>query len=285
MAERDESLSTLDEVATQIDLEGIKIVYVEGDTDQRFYTTWAIKRLNVTKTELGRLNKILIQSVSDVDTTTLPDDDNLNSGSNRTKVIRLAKEAHSRNINIRCIADRDVGHDCETLNYPTLLWTDYPALESYAITPQILDSLNSLHLNNSLPESEELIPQLSFALRELFAVRQANKHLPQPKYKKGLEKNSTLDTFDVSKTVLHETICSIPANRRPSKSDDPRTYSYGHDIAELLMAAYPGKIKNRKNGAIKDVAGLENAMRNCILMYCDNEGLFVSLHAWFTDPN
>lgn len=285
MTKRDESLSTLDEVATQIDLEGIKIVYVEGETDQRFYTAWAIRRLKVTELELIKLHKILIQSVNNVDTTTLSDDDNLNSNSNRTNVIRLAKEAHSKNINIRCIADRDVGHDCVNFNYPTLLWTDFPAIESYAVTPQILDSLNLLHLSRSLPDSRELIPQLSFALRKLFAVRKTNNHLPRPKYKKGLEKNSSSYTFDVTKTVSHEICHSIPANLLPSDLDDPRTHSYGHDIAELLMAAYSSKIKNRKDGAIKDVVALENAMRNCILMYCDNEPLFTSLYAWLTDSN
>lgn len=172
----------LNEYFLEIKLTNRKHIVVEGRTDQRFFRVW-----------LDGLRDIEAQvAVTAVESLEVPTADLFAIGladSNRSRVIVVAAKASESGANLRCIADRDCGHDVVNHIYDTLLWTDYPAIESYAVEARTLDIANQLSFGGHLPSADQLLGPLSFALSELFAVRCHHQHLPKPNHKSGLKKS------------------------------------------------------------------------------------------------
>jgi hypothetical protein len=265
----DEPKQLLSEFLLEAELGSKKHIIVEGPADKRFLQVWLRQqRLAPVITVVSTLN-IPMASLEEIA---------LNEGS-RSRVILVARRAVSAVDKIRCIADRDAGQDVAEHQYPTLIWTDYPSVESYAIDAETLDAANLLSFGERLPPSSDLMPGLSFALRELFAVRTKHPHLPKPKFSNGIPKKGTLADFDVKKAVSSSTATDID-NLPRSNEKDPRSYAYGHDIGELLLAAFPNTLKNQ--AGLGTLEAVESALRSALQATGAHltTPLFTSLAAW-----
>lgn len=263
----------LDEFFLEITLTGRKHIVVEGRADQLFIRAW----LDDHSDAKWRV------PVTTVDSLEVKVADVFNFGlteGNRSRVIVVAAIAKERKVNLRCIADRDCGHDVEKYSFDTLVWTDFPAVESYVVEPKALEKANLLSFGGFLPPASELLEQLSFALSELFAVRCRHQYLQTPNYKAGLKgRRATLDKFDVVPAVPAEIRHKVPGYKRPSASD-PREYAYGHDIGELLLAAYANELQNK--AGLMGLKAVEAALRSAIQAAGTfvQEPLFVELARW-----
>jgi hypothetical protein len=263
----------LDELLLEVSLTSRRHIVVEGASDDRFFRAWAM--------DMAGGERVVVTSVERID---VPAqwliDIGLNDG-NRARLVFIARRAHEASIDLRCIADRDCGHHVEKHRYATLAWTDFPALESYAVEESVLDRANLLSFAEKLPPASELLPSLAFALGELYAVRSRNEHLPKPKYQAGFKnKDRSLTSFDVAAAVDVTVRTHVPSYTRPSSSEDPRAYSYGHDVAELLLAAYGNTLKNHAGLSGRDA--VEGALRSAIQAvgtYKD-EPMFKGLARW-----
>ncbi|WP_146244690.1 hypothetical protein [Curtobacterium sp. MCPF17_018] len=203
----------------------------------------------------------------------------------RSTVMYVASAAHAQNTNIRCVADRDAGHHVERFAIPTLLWTDYPALESYLFFDGGLDLLNQNALGERLPAGSDLVQLMAPVLKQLFLVRVSNEALPSPNIAKAVDSvkakklaNSTW--FDLSKAVRPGTPFPSDPIPEPAGPPDPRAYAYGHDIAELLLSLYGNEIKN--GAKVPHQEALELSMRFCLLVggVLDGTPLGTQLLSW-----
>ncbi|AUI51118.1 hypothetical protein [Arthrobacter crystallopoietes] len=245
----------VDELLLEVSLTSKRHIVVEGASDDRFFRAWAM--------DIAGGERVVVTSVERVDVA--PQwliDIGLNDG-NRARLVFIARRAHEKSIDLRCVADRDCGHHVEENTYTTLTWTDFPALESYAVEESVLDRANLLSFAEKLPPASDLLPSLAFALGELFAVRSRNEHLPKPKYQAGFKnRNRSLMSFDVVAAVDMTIRSHVESYTRPSSNDDPRAYAYGHDIAELLLAVYGNTLKNHAGLSSRDA--VEGALRSAI---------------------
>lgn len=261
----------LSELFLEIRLTGKKHIVVEGFSDARFIRSWLYEvegGADVAVTAVGELM--------------VPSDDVAAVGltvNNRGRVVLVALRASVGGVDIRAVADRDCGHDVADHQYETLCWTDFPALESYALDEEVLNRANLLSFGELLPPGAELLDQLAFALRELFAVRRMHPNLAAPKLSAAMGEGAPLKGFDVARAV--------PAPIRPyvagyerSKSSDPREFAYGHDVAALLLAAFGNVIKNKLG--IHKQAAVEAALLSAVQAVGSfaDEALFVALGNW-----
>lgn len=270
-------LIRVDELFLEIRLTRRKHVVVEGNTDARFLEAWL--------QDVRGGSRVVVTPVENIE---IPADGLFDLGltdGNRSRVVFLAYSAEQKATDIRCVADRDCGHHVCENQYSTLLWTDYPAMESYSVDAKTLDRANLLSFNRRLPSGDELVPALTYALRELFAVRIAHPALSEPNYSGGLRNRRKLDglsRFEVSRAVdpqLQQQVSSLP---RPD-SNDPREFSYGHDVAGLLLAAFGNELKN--GAGLRSREAVENALRAAIQAVGAfiEEPLFSSLAEWIAE--
>jgi hypothetical protein len=245
----------VDELLLEVSLTSRRHIVVEGASDDRFFRAWA--------KDVAGGERVVVTSVERIDVA--PQwliDNGLNDG-NRSRLVLIARRAHEASVNLRCVADRDCGHHVEEHTYATLAWTDFPALESYAVEESVLDRANLLSFAERLPPASDLLPGLAYALAELFAVRSRNEHLPKPKYQAGFKnKDRSLTSFDVAAAVDVTIRSHVVSYERPSSNDDPRSYAYGHDIAELLLAVFGNTLKNHAGLSNRDA--VEGALRSAM---------------------
>lgn len=262
----------LDELLLEISLTTKRHIIVEGPTDRRFFRAWA--------DDLDARDRVVVTSVEDIEIDTdWLFEVGLNDG-NRSLVLLVAHRASSITSNVRCIADRDCGHGIDAFDYEVLMWTDFPALESYAIDAAVMDRANLLSFAGRLPSAAILLPPLGFALRELFAVRAKHEHLPRPKYDAGFKnKTRRFEDFRVELTVDVSIRSETPSYPRP-QSTDPREHAYGHDVAELLLAVHGNALKNQAGLATREA--VEGALRSAMQVVgtYKSERLFRELEAW-----
>jgi hypothetical protein len=263
----------LTEYFLEVELTARKHVVVEGRSDERFLRAWL--------RGLPGCPSVTITPVENLD---IPPDVLVDSGltdGNRSRVLVVGARAADRGVPVRCVADRDCGQNVEEFDFETVVWTDYPAIESYVVSEHVLDTANLLSFGERLPGAEVLIRGLAFALRELYAVRTHHPHLPRPNYSAGLDRRTPqLECFDVTAVVPTPLRPEIPKYQRPDAKSDPRTYAYGHDVAELLLAAFANALKNQ--AGLRTLEAVENALRSAIQAegsYRD-EALFRRLLAW-----
>lgn len=261
----------LDELFLEIRLTSRRHIIVEGLTDQRFFQAW----LHDVETE----NTVAVTSVEMLDVSA---DSVLALGltvGNRGRVVAAAARAVAAEVDLRAVADRDCGHHVSEHLYRTLCWTDYPALESYALDEATLDRANLLSFGGKLPVGADLLAALTPALRDLFAVRVANEHLERPNYKAGIVGGGSLAEFDVA-AAIHESLRSaVPDLERPTASD-PREFAYGHDIGELIFEANKNLLKNQIG--LHLLSAVESALRSAVQAVgtYKEEQLFRNLREW-----
>ncbi|MCP1410833.1 hypothetical protein [Paenarthrobacter sp. A20] len=267
----------MSELAREVTLTRSKYLIVEGHSDRRFYREW-IRTIDVRWEESYQEPYIL--AVSDID---VPDEVLLSQNvavGHRSRVLHLSETLSDFPERVRCVADLDCGEYREQFASRILLWTDFPALESYGFSPSVLDVLNRNILSDKLPSGTVLVEMLKDAFADLYVVRMQNPHMTSPSVNKGvLKTGQDYAGYDVRKAVSPDVAGRIDDYTPPTYSD-AREVVYGHDLALLLLSIYGNQIKNQCG--IRDEKALENCIRMSILL----EGSFVrlplfkSLAAW-----
>lgn len=263
----------LAELFLEISLTSKKHIIVEGRTDENFLKAWlmdidsseAVVVTPVENLEVGP-SEVLGIGLSD---------------GNRSRVVYVAMRAEKDDVDLRCVADRDCGANVETHKYRQLLWTDYPSIESYALDAATLQRANLLSFNGRLPDGSDLFGMLVPPLRDLYAVRAANEHLKRPNYAAGMGKKRALAAFNVSLAVQPSLRSQIAGYSKPDNSD-PRDFAYGHDIGELLLAAFGNVFKN--NVGLASLEAVEAALRSAVQAVGSykKEPLFLRLKTWIS---
>lgn len=263
----------LAEFLLEVQLTSRKHLVVEGRADERFIRAFLQGADGSRSVTITPVEKLEI-SMEDLVPLGFPD-------GNRGRVVVVAVRALQGDVTLLCIADRDCGHRVDEFCIETLLWTDFPAIESYAVTADILEKANLLGFGGRLPDGNILLAALSHALRELFAVRLQNPYLGRPNYAAGLQaKAPALDKFEVRETLSPALRSKVDAYPRPDIDEDPRAYAYGHDVGELLLAAFANALKNQ--AGLKNLEAVEGALRSAIQAEGSyvNEPLFRKLATW-----
>ena len=266
----------LAEYFLEVELTARKHIVVEGRSDERFFRAW-------------------LQDVPDCPAVTITPVENLEvspgdlaesglADGNRGRALAVAVRAATRGTVLRCVVDLDCGQNVDEYKCPTVVWTDFPAIESYAVKEEVLEKANLLSFGGRLPSGKALLPALSFALREIFAVRLRHPNLAKPNYSAGLNKQQPkLENFNVSAAVPASVRSNVVEYPRPDAEADPRTYAYGHDVAELLLAAFANALKNQ--AGLRTLEAVEGALRSAIQAegsYVE-EGLFQQLRTWIEE--
>lgn len=207
-------------------------IYVEGITDKELIEKWINKQnfsnLDIQVFESDKIN------ISDDDKSALGYEGKLGRCD---RIIIGAKLAKDRNSGLRklFIADRDTRDIQIYSSIDNLYWTDFPAIESYCFTKEILNKLNENNYVGRLREAESYYSRMHYFLTYLFYLR---KNLPFF----GTEKanafiysklsSGNLDNW-MEDGVLEkfEEFESYYANL---ELGDMRETVYGHDIAHVI---------------------------------------------------
>ncbi|MHB1065086.1 MAG: hypothetical protein ACYC1Z_11480 [Georgenia sp.] len=180
---------------------------------------------------------------------------------------------------IRGVVDRDCGIPSAWLSISSLLVTDYPAIESYCFTPDLLDKWLLLTLRGSEGlTGQELHDQLAPVLAGLFAIR-ANRGTLGAKVESLLEYKS--DRWRLKLEAGPAGVATKQIYDNASVAEDPRQTCYGHDLAAVLMIRLTGKIKN--HAGLKTVEGLERSLLSSLERTAMAEQPLINiLRAWLT---
>lgn len=149
-------------------------IYVEGELDKKVLT-WFIK-------ESGSKQNIKIITPECIDVPdTLLQHYFLNIGSNRSRVIAIAKELYAKapKARILCIADKDYD---EYLSHPKhgekkFVFTDYNSMDLYWLTPKIWEKIMMLSFGFSEEKSSLIFEKIIGILKKIFLLRLANESL------------------------------------------------------------------------------------------------------------
>ena len=166
---------TLAELTALYSLEpGLRDLFVEGPTDQRFY-----ERL------LGEhgINNVKVRHIGLIEIGDgILDAHGLAHG-NKGRVTALALTLDSRFARtlsfVRCIVDADFDYICDTVVQSRhILYTDYTSVELYTFNAHtVRKAITSLGYDMSLAEIQSLMVSLTTALKDLFVMRAANQQL------------------------------------------------------------------------------------------------------------
>lgn len=237
-----------------------KILVVEGNHDRDFFERWAL---------LSKVDEKKFR-IETIDNVNVPDDlliqYQLCSGA-RSRVLMgaiVADKIQDGRQGIRFIADRDMGQDLEKfVSSPCLLVTDYPAIESYGLSLDVLNWFNRHQCGNKLPINSQIYDDLCGVLCQLYELRKDDPHREGPKYEKGVprkkqqrksQRRSLIKDFNSAKAFGY--LSSADTTIDHSISGDPREFAYGHDIIGVLYSVYNEEFKKlhyvKKEKAEKD---------------------------------
>lgn len=272
---------TVRELRREENLTGRCCIVVEGASDLSFMKGWLIKK--------GLSHVAFPENISSIEI----DDSHVSDLGliigNRGRVIALAKileNAGERRI--KCVADRDLGDGLEQFNFSTLLWTDYPAVESYGACEKVINYVNAVHCKEVLPVGESFFAALWNVLTLLFRERMARgPGAPNPKWEAAAS-TGDLRSFSLERAFPgYECATSAGVGGTislcGSGSPEYRPTVYGHDLGQVIFNTYKAKIKN--TAKIARLEDFEARIRESILALdiCDSENLFVSLAGWVED--
>jgi hypothetical protein len=251
-------LQLLSEFAAEVRLTGSRFLVVEGLSDLSFFKQWIAgadfdEKTRPTVIPVGALEvdagELIGLGLNDAE---------------RSRVIYVAMFLESEKLDlVRCVADRDAEHDVKRFAPSPLLWTDFPAIESYGFEASVLDTLNTLFLGGRLPDGADVITLVSPILLELYTVRTHNQHLPTPDIGKGLSWSKGGYSFRVEKTVPPELANDVGDYARPSYSD-PRLHAYGHDVCAVIICLFGNAVKNQ--AGVRNQETLEDMLRASVLV-------------------
>lgn len=261
-----------------------KILVVEGDSDKAFFERWALL------SKIGK-EEFRIETINNVN---VPGDlvkkYDLCSGA-RSRVLVgsvIAEEFHYSKQGVRFIADRDMGQDLEKfVSSPCLIVTDYPAIESYGLSLDVLNWFNRHHCGNKLPINSQTYDDLCGVLCQLYEFRKNDPHREGPKYENGvpskkhqgkLGRKLRIKDFNSVKAFGSQSSANTPIDH--SISGDPREFAYGHDIIGVLYNIYKKEFMHL-GYANRDL--VEKYFRDAILdmRVHENENMFHALCCFF----
>lgn len=216
-----------------------RFIVVEGPQDKRFYEEWCAKN-NINNITIREVHNISVRSIRH---------DCLSLRSGRTQVISVSMglsnahksksmrlEADSLKDKILCIADRDLGAgviEFEDLQREFLVYTDFPALESYFLTVSNIEYFLKDYLSSSF--KGDIISELEEIFKELFIfwnLRSLPGHPNQSfKYKNLKGRRNEEKNKDKVNSWIEEF-------QRIGSDVDKRSFCYGHDISALIYDRY-----------------------------------------------
>lgn len=218
-------------------------IYVEGSQDVEFYTAWVdksgldfnLEKLSVVVNEIkyAENDKELVK----------PELASGNCGR-----IREYARLNEKYIRIIWISDRDLLKDNELKEYSrdSLFFTDFPAVESYGFSDQILNKLNDDWYNNKLTSLGHCYDFLKHYLKCIYFYRDMCDNQDSPKklrawthvlhdklnaYRKNCSGDVNIEDFlEYAKEIVP---CFVVEKMLEvdDSTVDPRAYAYGHDIA------------------------------------------------------
>lgn len=233
-----------------------KIIIVEGQTDKSTYSYWLRRQAKANQQiDVENIHFVQAEWISELDSeeedfqfSKRTRDTYVNDSKARCrgKVVAAARVASELDQNNVCgIVDQDLGVGDLP---PNVFYTDYPALESYALHPEVLDDLNERFFKEELPPGNEIVPQMADILAQLFVIRRLN---PGMKYERlriaqGFEDEKSASSSGVQKIrnfslllAVGEDDWEIPDDDSVvSAGQDYRYYAYGHDVAQVLFYGF-----------------------------------------------
>ena len=247
----------VDELAVEATLGRYQILVVEGPSDARHLQHW------IDELELP----ITIVAVSELDL----DGEHGTTWGAREQVI-LVSQQHPMGENVRCLVDRDT--EVSVAGPPSLLLTDFPALESYVLTRGVVLRLLLMlrHLDNDEtdPEKrkratekalEDFVEVLSRYLIPLFHLRkmhlEARSERPFPTELKRFRRGdgAGIDAKKIARQVGIKS--AIPDLSSVRTLEELRPYAYGHDISRAVYAIEP---RIRQRHGIQNAEDLEEVL-------------------------
>lgn len=255
---------TLTELRTEARIGHYRILVVEGPSDARYLQRWL--------SDLGwRIVPVPVTAVDPTGIVLGPE----TFQNNRARVVAFAKEASCEQL--RFLVDRDLGLD-DFGDVDGLLLTDFPALETYALSEPTLHRL-LVHLDrvtySSLdPEARRseleaeianLVRKLGGYLAPLFRLRQVHAVHGSLEFVEDLRRfrHSGSDELDVERIRL---VLKLPEDQGPSLQIPTsclslRVVAYGHDIARALWAIW---VNLRNRNGIADAEALERLLLSLV---------------------
>lgn len=243
-------------------------IYVEGSQDVEFYAAWVdksgldfnLEKLSVVVNEIkyAENDKELVK----------PELASGNCGR-----IREYARLNEKYIRIIWISDRDLLKDNELKEYSrdNLFFTDFPAVESYGFSDQILNRLNSEWYNNRLTSLGYCYAFLKHYLKCIYFYRDVCSKQDDPKkvrswthvlhdkmkaYKENCSSDVNIEGFlEYAKEIIPDVIVERMLELDDS-TVDPRAYAYGHDIAFAVQhfgEVEAGCLKNYPKFAEKNI--------------------------------
>lgn len=261
------------ELWTEARLTNRRVLVVEGPSDARFFKAWL-----TTKSKAIREQPLVVVT----DEIDIPMEILVGLGLNdgaRSRVIAAAVSASASNANARCVADLDCGEGDSDLDSPHLVWTDYPALESYVLRSEVLDHANMMHFEERLPPGSLVVEAIAPCLALLYAVRANYPDSEHPTPSKGFGTTGVAGSFAIERTV-HISRRADVSGITPTSYERPQEVAYGHDIAELMFALWANVLRNRVQVASPE--SLERILLNSMLAEgsFEDELLFRTILEW-----
>ena len=217
-------------------------IHVEGPDDYTFYDKW---RMYSKLESAHRKLAIKIKKIND-------DKSVKASGPGNCQKIRDAAEKYKDDVRRIYISDRDLMTESEVEKYShlnSLFFTDFPAVESYGFSDEILCGLNKDKYGGNLDLLDSCYEFLKFYLRFLYFHRCK---LNQQKNPESMNKaawglhRKLLDYIDINPDNLSIDLfidfVGVPISSEMREilelmdddDVDPRVYAYGHDIAAAV---------------------------------------------------
>lgn len=288
MARRDPPRRHLDELLTESMIGGYRILLVEGPSDLTHLGAW-LSALGI------RLAVVAIDSVE----VTMPT--GIDEWGNCDRLMHAAHGYPNTDV-LRFLIDRDTRSDFADEPY-SLLITDFPGLESYALCERVLTStvlfakrmnLTSEHPDDREREREQIVRDLVTSLSEylgpLFAIRRLHREersaIEFPADLRKFRKKLPEVGLDIEKVLTHLKLTTPPEGlqyvERTDSCDVLRPVAYGHDIARSIWSMWPDL---RQKTGLKSSDELEDYILSVVIADDVREyALFAQLREWASQP-
>lgn len=253
-------------------------IFVEGPSDVQFYQDW----LENSGLESGyRKLEISVEEIP-VDKKVKP------SASGNCQRVRDAAEVYKKNLHNIYISDKDLMTDLDIGKYShleSLFFTDFPAVESYGFSHEILMSLNTSWYSNRVKSLEYCYDFLKCYLKGIYFYRNDHSmqesrervkgwtqrmHKKMRSYRKMHGGNITIEGFvEYAKDIIPDMVAE-KMQELDDGSVDPRVYAYGHDIGFAIKNFVMDDIPSSKKYPICNEHTIEQYVRDKYII----EGLY-----------
>lgn len=260
-------------------------VFVEGDDDCRFYG-WYLEKCNYSREVLIKQAQNVF-NFSDYEKSIHDFGDTLGACD---YVILGALHNKSGNAKDIYIADRDIRDQSQISHFsdkstPDLLWTDYPAIESYACRESVLDAYNRRIHFDVLPKASTYINDVYFYLYLIFFYRKYVKNDEGEVYQKFIrvlnsDKKIDEPTWKSYFLGISQSLIPKVENIRKLSSNDLLKYCYGHEVVRVIFPFINEGLKKNEEIHNKPSEGkLERALLRIFIdeNFFENEKLFLEL--------